>query len=56
MVEDENSKGQICDYRIPYINVDISGKGENMKKFVKNIRQKYYEIIGIPKNRFNSNK
>lgn len=53
---DKKLKDQIYDYRIPYIDVDISEKGENMKKFVKYIRKKYYEITGIPKNRFNSNK
>lgn len=54
MIGDKNSKGQTCDYRIHYIDVDISGKGKNMKKFVKYIHQKYYEITGIPKNRLNN--
>lgn len=54
MIENKNLKDQISDYRIPYIDVDISGKYENTKTFVEYIYQKYYETIGIPKNRFNN--
>lgn len=53
MITIKNSNGDICDYRIPYIDVNISEQCENFKKIVDEIRQKFIDITGIPKNKLN---
>lgn len=55
MINMKNLKCQICDSKIPYIDVDISGKYENMKKFVKYIHHQFYETSMIPKNMLKNN-
>lgn len=55
MINMKNSNCQICYSRIPYIDVDISGKYENMKKFVKYIHQQFYKTTMIPKNMLKNN-
>lgn len=50
MITIKNSKGQICDYRIPYIDVDIKESVENMSKLIEECKQQIYEITGIPSN------
>lgn len=53
MITIKNSKGDICDYRIPY-NVDINEECENLKSIIEEIRQKIIDITGIPKNRLSN--
>ena len=45
----KNSKGDICDYRIPY-DVNISEEIENIQKLIEMCKQKMYETTMIPKN------
>lgn len=56
MITIKNSKGQICDYRIPY-NVDIKESVENMdrlieecKQLIEEYKKQFYEITRIPPN------
>lgn len=53
MITIKNSNRDICDYRIPYIDIDITEQCKNFKKIVDEIRQKFIDITGIPKNRLN---
>ena len=48
MITIKNSKGEICDYRIPY-DVDISEEIENIQKLIEICKQKFYETTMIPK-------
>ena len=57
MITIKNSKGQICDHRIPY-NVDIKESVENMdslieecKQLIEECKKQFYEITMIPSNR-----
>ncbi len=53
MIIIKNSKGDICDYRIPY-NVPIKEEVDNIQKLIEECKQKMVEITGIPKERLNN--
>lgn len=52
MITVKNSKGNICDYKIPY-DVNINDEVDNIQKLIDECKQKIIETTGIPKERLN---
>lgn len=50
MITIKNSKGEICDYRIPY-NINIKEEVDNIQKLIDECKQKLYETTMIPNDR-----
>ena len=55
MITVKNSKGDICDYKIPY-DININEETENIQKLINECKQKMIEITEIPKERLNKKK